>query len=142
MPRARHTPEPEPDPTLGERVRNYREDRGLTPARLAEIASVSRSYLSELESGRGSAQRPSADTLYRIAKALGVAMSDLLGRPIITEPNRARPPSLLKFAKAHRLPEADIEMLASIEFRGEKPKTPERWAFIYQAIRNSAAMDS
>ena len=41
----------------------------------------------------------------------------------------------------HRGDEADIEMLASIEFRGEKPKTPERWAFIYQAIRNSVAMD-
>ena len=133
--------EPEQQEKLGDRVRKFREEAGMSPAELAAAARVSRSYLSELESGRGSAQRPSADTIYRIAKALGVAMSDLLGRPVITNPNRERPPSLVKFAKAHNLPEADIAMLASIEFRGEKPKTPERWAFIYQAIRNSAGMD-
>lgn len=39
------------------------------------------------------------------------------------------------------LPEADIEMLAGIRFRGEEPRTPERWEFIYQAIKNSAPMD-
>jgi len=68
-------------------------------------------------------------------------MSDLLGRPVIIEPTRKRPPSLLKYAKDAGLPEADIEMLAGIEFRGERPKTSDRWAFIYQAIRNSAPMD-
>ena len=68
-------------------------------------------------------------------------MSDLLGRPIIIEPTRERPPSLLQFAKQAGLPEADIEMLAGIEFRGERPRTPERWAFIYEAIRNSERMD-
>jgi hypothetical protein len=68
-------------------------------------------------------------------------MSDLLGRPIITQPQNERPPSLLEFAANHNLPEADVEMLAAIEFRGEQPKTAERWAFIYQAIRNSVAMD-
>lgn len=139
------TPEPKDEPakqeTVGERVRRFREEAGMSLSQLAAAAGVSRSYLSELESGRGSAQRPSADTLYRIGKALGVAMSDLLGRPIITEPNHDRPPSLLEFAKEHNLPEADVAMLASIQFRGEKPKTLERWEFIYRAIRNSAGMD-
>jgi transcriptional regulator with XRE-family HTH domain len=136
--------EPEEAPsqeTVGERVRRFRADRRMSPAELAAAAGVSRSYLSELESGRGSAQRPSAEKLYRIANALGVAMSDLLGRPIITQPDYDPPPSLLEFARATDLPEADIAMLACIRFRGEKPKTPERWAFIYQAIRNSATMD-
>lgn len=131
----------DPAQTIGDRVRHYREERGLTPGQLAEAAGVSRSYLSELESGRGSAQRPSADALYRLAKPLGVAMSDLLGRPILIAPQRERPASLAEFAKSRDLPEADIEMLAGIEFRGERPKSPERWAFIYEAIRNSAAMD-
>ncbi|HEX6700875.1 MAG TPA: helix-turn-helix domain-containing protein [Gaiellaceae bacterium] len=133
--------EPGAEETFGDRVRRFREEAGMSPAQLATAARVSRSYLSELESGRGSAQKPSAEILYRLAKALGVAMSDLLGRPVITNPNRDRPPSLVAFAEAHNLPEADIAMLACIEFRGEKPKTPERWAFIYQAIRNSAGMD-
>lgn len=140
MPRQRHT-EPASVQTIGERVALYRTERGLSATQLAEAAGVSRSYLSELESGRGSAQRPSADTLYRIAKALGVAMSDLLGRPVLIDATPERPASLLEFAKARKLPESDIEMLAGIQFRGERPKTPGRWAFIYDAIRNSTTMD-
>jgi hypothetical protein len=68
-------------------------------------------------------------------------MSDLLGRPIITAPPTKRPKSLLEFAEQAGLPEADVEMLANIQFRGGPPKTAERWSFIYQAIRNSASMD-
>jgi transcriptional regulator with XRE-family HTH domain len=129
--------------TVGQRIQRYRQDKGMTAAQLAATASLSKSYISELEhasdeSGRG----PSADVLYRIAQALGVAMSDLLGRPIITTRRTSRkPPGLIEFARVHHVPEADVEMLASIEFRGDPPQSPERWAFIYQAIRNSAAMD-
>jgi len=129
------------DETVGQRVRRFRTDRGLSPSELAAKAGVSKSYLSELENGTGRAQRPSADVLYRLGKALGVAMSDLLGRPVIIEPTRERPASLVKFAKDAKLPEADIEMLAGIKFRGDQPRTPERWSFIYQAIRNSEPMD-
>jgi transcriptional regulator with XRE-family HTH domain len=113
----------------------------MTASELAVAAGISKSYLSELESSNGDIRGPSGTTLYRVAKALGVAMSDLLGRPVIIEPKKRRPASLLKFARDHNLPEADVEMLANIAFRGEQPKTPERWAFIYQAIKNSAAMD-
>ncbi|MGD0273112.1 MAG: helix-turn-helix transcriptional regulator [Gaiellaceae bacterium] len=130
-----------PEESLGQRIRRFREERGMSASTLATEAHISKSYLSELETGRGSAGNPSAEKLYRIATALGVAMSDLLGRAVTTTPGDKRPESLVEFARAQSLPESDIEMLASIQFRGEKPKTPERWAFIYQAIRNSASMD-
>jgi transcriptional regulator with XRE-family HTH domain len=127
--------------TIGQRIKRYRVEKEMSLSQLAAAARLSKSYLSELESGNGSTQRPSADVLYRIGNALGVAMSDLLDRPVIIEPKRERPPSLLQFAKQAGLPEADVEMLAGIEFRGEQPRTPERWSFIYQAIRNSERMD-
>jgi transcriptional regulator with XRE-family HTH domain len=129
--------------TIGQRIKRYREECGLTPSELADRAKVAKSYLSTLEHDENGTniRRPSADTLYRIAQVLGVAMSDLLGKPIITADKRRRPPSLTRFAKSHNLPEADIEMLAGIRFRGEEPKTAERWEFIYQAIKNSAPMD-
>jgi transcriptional regulator with XRE-family HTH domain len=132
-----------PPETVGQRIKRFREERGLTASELAERAGVAKSYLSTLEHDEDgkSARRPSADTLYRIADVLGVAMSDLLGKPIITAAQTNRPPSLVKFAKKRNLPEADIEMLAGIRFRGGEPKTPERWEFIYQAIKNSAPMD-
>lgn len=130
--------------TVGERIRRYRADKGITAAELAERAGVSKSYLSELETAAAQEARrgPSADVLYRIAKALGVAMSDLLGRPVITAPTTKRPASLANFARKHRLPAGDVEMLASIQFRGEPPASEERWSFIYQAIRGSEALDA
>jgi transcriptional regulator with XRE-family HTH domain len=129
--------------TIGERIKGFRSERGMSPSELAEKAGVAKSYLSTLEHEDRSknVRRPSANTLYRIASALGVAMSDLLGRPVITAQAGRRPRSLVEFAKLRELPEADVEMLAGIKFRGEEPKTPERWEFIYQAIKNSAPMD-
>ena len=126
---------------VGLRIKRFRTDRGMTATQLANAAGVSKSYLSALENGDGTQRRPSAKTLYSLASAMGVAMSDLLGRPIITQPRTERPESLLEFARERGLPEADIDMLAGIRFRGEQPKTPDRWSFIYDAIRNSASMD-
>lgn len=129
--------------TVGQRIRRFRDERGLTASELAEKAEVAKSYLSTLEHDENgtNVRRPSADTLYRIAKVLGVAMSDLLGKPIITADQTQRSASLVKFARSRNLPEADVEMLAGIRFRGEEPKSAERWEFIYQAIKNSAPMD-
>jgi hypothetical protein len=79
--------------------------------------------------------------LYGIATALEATIADLLGEALATQPTTNRPASLLKFARDRRLPEADVEMLASIRFRGESPKTPERCAYIYHSIRNSRAID-
>jgi transcriptional regulator with XRE-family HTH domain len=113
----------------------------MTATQLAEKAKLSKSYISELEAASDDARGPSANVLYRIADALGVAMSDLLGRPIIVDRTGPRPASLVEFGKKYLVPEADLRMLERIEFRGNPPKTADRWAFIYQAIKNSVAMD-
>ena len=130
-----------PEEPVGLRIKRFRTERGMTATELANAAGVSKSYLSALENGDGTHRRPSAKTLYSLASAMGVAMSDLLGRPIITQATGERPDSLMAFARQRGLPETDIEMLASIRFRGEQPKTADRWSFIYDAIRNSAGMD-
>ena len=129
------------DETLGHRIRRFRSEASLTPSQLAERAEVSKSYISSIESETEPERRPSADILYRIAQALGVAMSDLLGKPVLIEQRAERSAELLEFAREDRLPEADIDMLASIQFRGERPRTAARWRFIYEAIKNSERID-
>lgn len=42
--------------SIGQAIRHYREAAGLTQAELAEMAGLHRSYLSELEQGRETAQ--------------------------------------------------------------------------------------
>ena len=124
---------------LGQRLRRYREDRGWTQAVLAEQAAVSKPYLSELEGGAG--RRPSGEILLKLADALGVTVADLLGRHVVPTKDPDIPPSLREFVELRGLPESDIWMLAGIRFRGEAPRTPQRWEHIYNAIRTSQAMD-
>lgn len=113
----------------------------MTASELADKAKISKSYLSALENETRAQPRPSAQTLYRIAQALGVSIADLLGRSVVAQTDDELPPGLKEFARRRNLPEADIEMLCAIQFRGERPRTAERWEFIYEAIKNSAAMD-
>jgi XRE family transcriptional regulator, master regulator for biofilm formation len=121
---------------IGEQIRLRRIEAGLSLTALAEKAGVAKSYLSNLESGNANA-RPSGQTLYKIANALGTTMSDLLGTRLLVEPTRAVPDSLREFAESAHLSERDVEMLSGINFRGKQPSDPESWSFIWKVIRTS-----
>jgi transcriptional regulator with XRE-family HTH domain len=127
--------------TIGDRIRRHRIEANMSISDLAAASAISRSYLSELENNSGNHQHPSARVVYAIGKALGVSMSELLGQPKILQPDTKPSRSLLHFAKERDLSDRDVEMLASIRFRGEPPKSAARWQFIYDAIRNSSAME-
>jgi transcriptional regulator with XRE-family HTH domain len=126
--------------TVGARIKRFRLDRELTLSQLATDANVSKSYLWHLENQETST-RPPGETLYAVARALGVTMSDLLGRQLLSVPDPDIPESLAEFAVEANLPETDIQMLASIQFRGERPHSKERWRYIYDAIRISGQLD-
>src|SRR5215218_8286612 len=91
------TPEHDPEGSVGGRIRRYRGDRGLSLSQLAEQAGISKGYISGLENNP-QARRPSAETLYAIAKALGVTMSDLLGRKLLAAARNEIPVGLREFA--------------------------------------------
>lgn len=65
---------------LGERVRAIRLMRGLSQIRLAELAGVSRSLISNIERNdyNDRAADPTLSTLYRLARALQVPPATLL----------------------------------------------------------------
>lgn len=128
--------------TIGGRIQRYRNEKRMSLSQLAREAGISKSYLWSLENPEGEHQkRPSGETLYAIAQALGVTMSDLLGRKLIIQREHTVDASLEKFAQQEGLSQADIEMLASIQWRGDKPRTPERWEYIYRAIVMSRQID-
>ena len=131
---------PERTETFGDRLRKYRQERGLSLSELASDASVSKGYLSSLENNDHD-RRPSAEIMYALASALGVTMSDLMGRKLLPAASPTVPDSLRQFAAEADLSEADLSMLAFIQFRGEQPRTVARWRYIYDSIRNSAQMD-
>ena len=59
----------------GRIIRQLRQERGMSQEVLSGLAAVSRSHLAEIESGRDKAN---VDTLWRIAGALEIRLSDLI----------------------------------------------------------------
>lgn len=63
--------------TIGDRLREARDDRGLTQEELAERAGVARDTIAKLEQGQRRTAR--ITTLTALAMALGITPADLLG---------------------------------------------------------------
>lgn len=124
---------------LGARIKKFRGEAKLNQAKLADTAGLSPAYISELEGG--TATRPSGQVLLQLAKALGVTIADLLDQAPAGPEHGTVDDSLAEFAKERNLPDADVQMLASIRFRNQPPKTARRWALIYDTIRTSSAID-
>ena len=61
---------------LGDWVRSARASQGISQRALADRAGLSRSYLCDIERGRGA--QPSVTTLDKLANALGASRADLL----------------------------------------------------------------
>jgi transcriptional regulator with XRE-family HTH domain len=125
--------------TVGGRIRRLREKKGMTLSALANAATVSKSYLHDLENGPEA--KPSAEILYNIAQALDTTVAFLLGRrrdPLPAAELEAPfeiPATLEEFARQKGIPEDDKRRLACIRYRGRQPKTAEDWAYLYETIR-------
>lgn len=56
-----------------QRITSLRKEAGITTNKLAKLASVGQSTLSDIESGK---VKPSIDTLEKICQALGISLSE------------------------------------------------------------------
>ncbi len=73
--------------SIGERVRQERQDRRWTLDQLAEAAGVSRRMVVNVEQG---SVNPSVGTLLRLSDALGVGLPALVEPPVSTQPRVTR----------------------------------------------------
>jgi transcriptional regulator with XRE-family HTH domain len=125
---------------LGENIRYRRQGNNWSLADLAHKSGVSKAYISDLENGSGG--RPNIQYLYRIAVALETTIDALLNQRVrpektskSTSSDEPLPPGLEEFARQEKLNPDQIDMLAKLNFRGNRPKDAEAWKFIYEAIR-------
>lgn len=65
---------------LGNKLRQLREERGLTQSELADQVGIVTSFISLMEHGE---RQPSIDTLAKLADVLGVGIDELMGRPAL-----------------------------------------------------------
>jgi transcriptional regulator with XRE-family HTH domain len=63
---------------VGRNVRRFREKKGLTQEKFAEISGFSQQYISGLERGH---RNPTVVTLYELASALDVSHVELVRPP-------------------------------------------------------------
>lgn len=75
-PRATKRTTPTAGSLLGEWVRRARQEQGLSQRALADQSGLSRSYVCDIERGRGA--EPSLTTLDKLAAALGASRADLM----------------------------------------------------------------
>lgn len=66
--------------TSAANLQAIRESKSLTQDTLAQMSGVSQQTISKIEKGHGN---PTIETLGRLARALGVPVSDLLHEPSI-----------------------------------------------------------
>lgn len=63
-------------PPITNRVREYREERGLSQAALGEAIGVTRQTVIAIEQGRYS---PSLESAFRLSRLFGVGVEDVFG---------------------------------------------------------------
>lgn len=100
-------------PKLNEAVRLLRVFQGMPQAKLASHLGISRSYLSEIESGR---KEPSLGLLYRYADHFAIPLSSLLLFSEEISEVHGKKPERLRNVAAGKV----IQILQWIEARSEK----------------------
>ena len=130
-------------PTVGERIRDIREKRGMTQDKLAEAADISKSFLSEIENDK---RNVGAQILLRIANALGASVDYLLQgavreavekEPVVIPPNlsRAAEELNLTYAETRELLDAHNSVVARRSSKSKKDFTVEDWKKLHAAIK-------
>ncbi len=115
---------------FGRRVRERRRQEGLSQEELANHVGISRNYLSQIE--RGQATNLSWQVMERLTFALGLKEEQ---QSDVGHELKNLSPSLAEFIKEANLPPDDIQMLASLCYRGRQPTTKEKWELLYNVIK-------
>jgi transcriptional regulator with XRE-family HTH domain len=130
-------------PTVGDRVREIREKRGMTQDQLAEAAELSKSFLSEIENDKSNV---GAQILLRIANALGASVDYLLQgafREAVEKEPVVIPSTLssaaeelnLTYAETRELLDAHNSVIARRSSKSNKDFTVEDWKRLHVAIK-------
>ena len=130
--------------SVGDRIRETREHKGINQDRLAEKANISKGFLSDIENGK---RNPSSDNLLRIANVLGASLDYLMKGETQEEHQTTRPvqipPELstaaqqlnLSFSQTIALLDAHRSVIARRSARKTKNFEVEDWIALHNAIR-------
>lgn len=96
---------------IGNRIRKYRKESGLTQEQLAEKINVTKSRVSNWEQG---INRPDADIIGNICRALNVSPSDLLDVHLTDDELNAREKKVIKAYRTKEDLQQAVDILLGI----------------------------
>jgi len=102
---------------IGQQIRLFRKEKGMTLQQLADLVELSPSYLSQVENDKSS---PSIATLRRIAEALGVRTVDFFADELINDPPIMPPSQWTRVL----LPGWEAEVSQLVHIVGDKRMQP------------------
>lgn len=130
-------------PTVGDRIREFREDLGWTLEQLAQRTNLSKGFLSDVETNKRNA---STENVLKIANELGASLDYLL-RGEQTRPAQRREPVQipstlsiaaeqlgLKYSETLTLLETYGSVIARRSSQSIKSPTVEEWIKIHRLI--------
>ena len=129
---------------IGGKIKTLRQEKQFTLPQLAEEAHLSKGLLSKIENSDDA--NPSLDTLYKIAEALDLSLSELLEtekvqmtRVVPDEPPEWQKGLILHLKENGKEPDQNIlnAMYVLRNRKGAKPADLESWKFLYRSIENS-----
>ena len=130
-------------PTVGDRIREIREEMQIRQDQLAERSGLSKGFLSDVENNK---RNISSENLLKIANVLGASVDYLLRGQIAEAPSVEPiviPPELsqaaeeldLTYAATVELLEAHRSVVARRSNRGLRRFSVEDWKKLHEAIR-------
>jgi transcriptional regulator with XRE-family HTH domain len=123
---------------LGHSIRFLRQGKEWALADLSKESGVSKAYISDLENGV--AGKPNIQYLYSIAVALDTTLNDLVNGAVASEhgsaveQSRPLPPGLAELKAEMGLSDEDIGKLATLNFRGHRPKDKDGWRYLLETL--------
>lgn len=129
--------------SVGDRIRDIRESKGMNQDVLANKAKISKGFLSDIENGK---RNPSSDNLLRIANALGASLDYLMKGEVQEEEEKRTvqiPPELsiaaqqlnLTYSQTIALLDAHRSVIARRSTRNVKSFDVRDWTALHEAIR-------
>jgi transcriptional regulator with XRE-family HTH domain len=136
-------------PTVGDRIKEFRESLGWTQETLAEKAGLSKGFLSDVENNK---RDISSSNVLKIANTMGASLDFLLRGELVTRqaPTPIEiPPELSSAAELEgwsysdtlTLLETHRSVIARRSSRSIKPPTTEEWKKFYKWIKRAFPED-
>lgn len=118
--------------TLGDLIKRFRENRGLSLGELGTLAKIDRAYIHRLETGEKTA--PSEEVLSALLRAL--KLDSRHSRILRFMVGRSVHDSLIELVlEEPKYTSEDLESAAVFSFRGARPETKDAWRKVLDRIQ-------